>query len=87
MALRPVMASHRPDVVGRQQAPLPRALVAPKHPAGVDLLRVGDQIAFHQGHFVCVCRRVAEHSLITFLWMAHRHPPFSLWQIPQRSKH
>lgn len=78
----PVVASHRPDVVGGQQAPLPRALVAPEHPAGVDLLGVSDQIPLHQGHFVCVRRRVAEHGLVTFLWTAHGHPPFSLRQIP-----
>lgn len=74
----PVMASHGPDVVGRQQAPLPCALVAPEHPAGIDLLGVGDQITLHQGHFVCIRRRVAEHGLVTFLWTAHGHPPFSL---------
>lgn len=83
----PVVASHGPDVVGGQQAPLPRALVAPEHPAGVDLLGVGDQVPLHQGHFVCVRRRVAEHGLITFLWTAHRRPPLSLRQIPQRSNH
>lgn len=83
----PVMASHGPDVVGGQQAPLSRALVAPEHPAGVDLLGIGDQVALHQGHFVCVRCRVAEHGLVTFLWTAHGHLPFILRQIPQRNKH
>lgn len=38
--------SHGPDVVCGQQAALPRALVASKHPSGVDGLHVEDQISF-----------------------------------------
>lgn len=59
--------SHGPDVVCRQQAALPRALVASKHPSGVNWLHIEDQISFLEWNLICFCCLVAVHGLVSIL--------------------